>query len=64
MRRKKKVTNWKIPNLIFALFFIVLAGIYAQYVYLSLSKSIYGINMTEFAANRNTVKKELIDFVC
>lgn len=60
MKRKRKVTKWKMPNLIFALFLIVLLGIYAQYVYLSLSKSIYGINMTEFAANRNTVKKELI----
>ena len=60
MKRRRKVTKWKMPNLIFAVFLLVLLGIYGQYVYLSLSKSIYGINMTEFAANRNTVKKELL----
>ena len=33
--------------------------IYGQFVYLSLSPTIYGKNMAEFAANRNTVKRTI-----
>ncbi len=54
---KKRRTKWKIPNLLFFIFLFFILILYAQYIYLSLSKSVYGINMTSFAANRNTVKK-------
>ena len=57
---KKKKTKWKVPNLVFFIFLIGILILYGQYVYLSLSKSIYGINMNKFAANRNTVTKEKI----
>lgn len=33
--------------------------LYGQFVYLSLSPTIYGKNMAEFAANRNTVKRTI-----
>lgn len=60
MKKRKKQTKWKIPNLIFLVFMLVILILYGQYIYLSLSKSVYGINMNEFAANRNTVTKEKI----
>ena len=44
---KKKKTKWKVPNLVFFIFLIGILILYGQYVYLSLSKSIYGINMTK-----------------
>lgn len=60
MKKRKKQTKWKIPNLIFLVFMLVILILYGQYIYLSLSKNVYGINMNEFAANRNTVTKEKI----
>lgn len=57
---KKKKTKWKVPNLVFFIFLIGILILYGQYVYLSLSKSIYGINMNKFASSRNTVTKEKI----
>ena len=58
--KKKKITKWKIPNIVFLVFMIIILVLYGQYIYLSLSKSVYGINMNEFAKNRNTVTKEKI----
>ena len=60
MKKKNKKTRWSMPNLIFLFFLLIILILYGQYIYLSLSKNIYGINMKEFAANRNTVKKEKI----
>ena len=59
-KKKNKKTRWNVSNLIFLFFLLGILILYGQYVYLSLSKSIYGINMKEFAANRNTIKKEKI----
>ena len=60
-RRIKKIkTKWKIANIVFFVFLIFILVLYGQYVYLSLSRKIYGIDMTKFAANRNTVTKEKI----
>ena len=60
MVSKKKKTKWKVANLVFFIFLIFILALYGQYVYLSLSRKIYGIDMTKFAANRNTVTKEKI----
>lgn len=56
---KKIIKKWNAPNKFFIVFFLVILFLYIQYCYLSLSKNIYGINMKEFASNRNTVKMNL-----
>ena len=55
--RKKKRLN--VSNLLFFLFFICLFLLYIRFAYLSLSPNIDGINIKQFAANRNMVKKTI-----
>lgn len=57
---RKKKNKWKVANLVFFVFLILVLALYGQYVYLSLSRKIYGIDMVKFAANRNTITKEKI----
>lgn len=58
MKNKRKKI-WKAPMYIyFGMIFLTII-IYIQFAYLSLSPTIYGINMAEFAASRNTVKKTI-----
>ena len=59
-KNKTKKKRWNVSNLLFIFFLLGILILYGQYVYLSLSKSIYGINMKKFAANRNTIKKDKI----
>ena len=59
-KRKKKITKWKLSNLVFFMIFLVIIGLYIQYCYLSLSTKVYGRNMKEFASKRNTVSTELV----
>lgn len=47
------------PFYIFMFFTFVIIILFGQFCYLSLSTNIYGINMKEFASNRNTVTKVL-----
>lgn len=47
------------PFYVFILFTLVMIVLFGQFCYLSLSSNIYGINMKEFASNRNTVTKVL-----
>ncbi len=56
-KRKVKNKKWKTPNFIFITFSFFFLILYIQLVYLSISKKIYGKNMNEFAASRNTVKQ-------
>lgn len=53
--RKIKSTNWKFPKVVFLIFLVFIFVLFIQLTYLSLSPSIYGINMDEFALNRNTI---------
>ena len=48
-------TKWNAPIICFFAFFVVMLILFIQFCYLSLSKNVYGINMKEFASNRNTV---------
>lgn len=50
---------WKAPMYVYMGMILFTIVLYAQFVYLSLSPTIYGKNMTEFAASRNTVKKTI-----
>ena len=55
MEHKNKNKNWKFPKIIFICFLLIFFVYIVQLGYLSFSKNIYGINMKEFSANRNTV---------
>ena len=57
--RKNENTSWKYPKKVFKIFLVFILIIYIQFVYVSLSPNIYGINMDEFAKSRNTVKTTL-----
>lgn len=56
---KVKQKKWNAPLICFIVFFIFILVLFIQFCYLSLSKSVYGINMKEFASNRNTVTETL-----
>ena len=47
--------KWNAPVICFIVFFVAILILFIQFCYLSLSNNIYGINMKEFASNRNTV---------
>ena len=52
--------KWNAPIICFIIFFIIIIGLFIQFCYLSLSNNVYGINMKDFASNRNTVTSTLI----
>lgn len=54
-----KLKKWKIPKLMFKIFSFFLVALYGQLLYLSLSKKVYGENMSEFAKSRNTVRQTI-----
>lgn len=56
MKSKKK---FMAPFYMLIFFVIVIIILFIQFCYLSLSKKVYGINMKEFASNRNTVTNVL-----
>lgn len=51
--------KWNAPIICFCFFLIIIIILFLQFCYLSLSKNVYGINMKEFAASRNTVSSIL-----
>ncbi|MEG2028854.1 MAG: penicillin-binding protein [Bacilli bacterium] len=55
-----KNKNWKFPKLVFTLFLAVFLCLYLQFAYLSLSPTIYGINMDNFASKRSTFENNLV----
>ena len=55
-----KNKNWKFPKVVFTVFLVVFFVLYIQYAYLSLSPTIYGINMDEFASRRSTFSNTLM----
>ena len=59
MKTNRKNKIWQLPKLLFFVFSFWLFCLYIKYAYLSLSPTIYGKNMAEFAASRNTVKKTI-----
>ena len=58
-KKKQRRKTWKFPQIIFFVFFVVIIILFARYLYIALSPSVNGINLKEFAANRNTVSKVL-----
>lgn len=59
IKGKIKNKKWYLPKIVFKFFSFFLFVLYIQLVYLSISKKIYGKNMTEFASSRNTVKQTI-----
>ena len=56
---KTRTNKWKSPMIAFCFFLVFIFALYLQYLYLSLSSNVYGINMQEFANNRNTYSSTL-----
>lgn len=54
MKTRKKKQNWNLPKKVFIFFLVFIIILIIQFIHLSLFKNIYGINMKEFALNRNT----------
>ena len=54
-----KTKKWKTPKVIFKIFSFFLVALYGQLLYLSLSKKVYGKDMTKFARSRNTVRQTI-----
>lgn len=52
--KTRKQNAFSAPKRIYKVFLVVLFILFLQFCYLSLSPSIYGTNMKEFASNRNT----------
>ena len=59
MKTKNKIPVWRAPKTIYKVFFVFIMLLFLQLSYLSLFPSVYGINMKEFASNRNLVKTTL-----
>jgi len=55
MNNQNVQNKWNAPIICFCIFFIVIFILFLQFCYLALSKKVYGIDMQEFASNRNTV---------
>ena len=51
---KTRSMKWKTPMVVFCVFLVFILILFLQYVYLSLSPNVYGINMQEFASFRIT----------
>ena len=51
--------KWKAPMIVFSIFLVFILILFLQYLYLALSPNVYGINMQEFASNRNTYSSTL-----
>ncbi len=56
---KTRSIKWKSPMIVFCTFLVFICILFLQYLYLSLSPNVYGINMQEFASNRNTYSSTL-----
>ena len=52
--------KWNAPVICFLIFTAFIIGLFIQFCYLGLSKDVYGINMRNFASNRNTVSSTII----
>ncbi len=51
--------TWKVPRILFSIFVVIILFLYFNYLYIALFPVVYGVNMKEFALNRNTYTTEL-----
>lgn len=59
VRKKQDMKQWKFPKIAFLVSAFLIFLLYIQFAYLSLSPVVYGIDMDEFAKQRNTVSRTL-----
>ena len=59
MKTRKKSQTWKFPQITFVVFLVFICILFIQYCYLSLFPVVYGTNMEQFAASRNTYSTTL-----
>ena len=60
MKKKKQIKKgWKFPKRVFFVFFLYIGILFARFCYLSLSETVNGHDIQEFAKNRNTVSRVL-----
>jgi len=59
MKTRNKKQNWKFPKKVFVIYLVFILILLIQLIHLSLFKNIYGINMKEFALNRNTTSNTI-----
>lgn len=59
VRKKQDMKQWKLPKIAFLVSAFLIFLLYIQFAYLSLSPVVYGIDMDEFAKQRNTVSRTL-----
>jgi len=59
MNNQSMQDKWNAPIICFSIFTLVMLVLFLQFCYLGLSKEVYGIDMQEFASNRNTVTSVL-----
>ena len=59
MKTRNRKQNWKLPRKVFMLYLVFIFILFLQLVRLSVFKKIYGINMREFALNRNTTSNTI-----
>ncbi len=58
-KKKQRRKTWKFPKIIFFVFFVLIIVLLVRYLYIALSPTVNGINLQEFASNRNTVSTVL-----
>ena len=54
MKTRNRKQKWKLPRRVYAFFLVFILALFIQLVRLSAFKTVYGINMREFALHRNT----------
>lgn len=59
MKTRNRKTKWGLPRKVFVFFLVFIFVLFIQLVHLSLFKNVYGINMKEFALNRNTTSNTI-----
>ena len=59
MKTRNRKQYWKLPRKVFMLYLVFILILFGQLVHLSIFKKIYGINMREFALNRNTTSNTI-----
>lgn len=59
MKTRNRKQNWKLPKKIYAFFLVFIFALFLQLIRLSTFKTVYGINMREFALNRNTTSNTI-----
>lgn len=59
MKTRNRKQNWNLPKKIYLFFLVFIFALFIQLVRLSTFKNVYGINMREFALNRNTTSNTI-----